>query len=150
MRKKTVIILVILFVIVAAAMYGWNEYHRTNASLVNRKADYEVNAGELISEFEKSDTTSEKKYLGKLVQVDGTIKQVEKDESNDFTVVLGESTSMSGIRCSMDTSFRSEAATLKTGDHIMIKGMFTGYQKDETGLLGSDIILNRAVITKEK
>lgn len=150
MRKKTVIILVILLVIAAAAMYGWNEYHRTNASLVNREASYKVTAGELISEFEKSDTLSEKKYLGKLVQVEGTIKQVEKDESNDYTVVLGESSGMSGIRCSMDTSFKTEAAALKTGDHVIIKGMFTGYQKDETGLLGSDIILNRAVITKEK
>jgi hypothetical protein len=57
---------------------------------------------------------------------------------------------MSAVRCAMDTLFTNELMTLKKDQTITIKGMFTGFQKDDTGLLGSDIILNRCVIEKSQ
>jgi hypothetical protein len=150
MRKRSVIILLVVLAIAVAALYGWNEFNRTNDSLVNKEEDYAVNAETLLNEFETSDSAAEKKYLGKLLLVNGSIGKIEIDDRNDYTIVLGKPGSLSGIRCAIDTTFRDEAAELRQGEVITIKGIVTGFQKDETGLLGSDVILNRAVLAQRK
>jgi hypothetical protein len=48
----------------------------------------------------------------------------------------------------MDSTISNELVNIKEGDEVTVKGNFTGFQKDDTGLLGSDILLNRAVVAK--
>ena len=146
MRTRTIIILLIVVCLGIGGIYGWNEYHRTNKSLSGVTADYTVSASQFLQEFEKSDSLTDQKYFGKIIAVNGKIKKIEKDPEGSFTVVLGSSPGMSAVRCSMDSAYDIKVATLKEGDDIIIKGYFTGYQNDETGLLGSDVKLNRAVI----
>ena len=149
MRTRSVVILIIVVVLCVGGIYGWNEYHRTNTDLAGATAAYTVNADQLMHEFETNDSVAEKKYSGKVVEVSGSIRQVEKDESGSYTIALGNGASMSAVRCSMDSIHSAAVADLKPGRNITVKGNFTGYQKDETGLLGSDIKLNRCVISKQ-
>jgi transcription elongation GreA/GreB family factor len=150
MRTRTIIILLVVAALLIAGVYGWNEYHRGNESLKNVTAAYTVKADELINEFEKSDAASEKKYLGKVLAVNGTVKQIDKDSDGNYTIVIGSSAAMSAVRCSMDSTISNELMSIKEGEEVAVKGTFTGYQKDETGLLGSDIQLNRAVLNSNR
>ena len=150
MRTRTIIILFIVAALLIGGVYGWNEYHRGTESLKNVTAAYTVKAEDLINEFEKSDGTSEKKYLGKVLAVNGTVKQVDKDSDGNYTIVIGTPGVMSAVRCSMDSTISEELTSIKEGEAVSVKGNFTGYQKDETGLLGSDIQLNRAVLNSNK
>ena len=54
---------------------------------------------------------------------------------------------MSSVRFSMDSLHNEKAATLVKGQTAVLKGICTGYNADE--MLGSDLILNRAVIDKK-
>jgi hypothetical protein len=145
MTKKRMIIGGIVVVIVMTAIYAWYQYNRTVQGLADVRADYSVEASSLINEFVSNEDSANKKYLNKILSVKGTIKNIEPGESAG-TIVLGDTTDMSGVRCALDSTANSTTGSLQRGAVITIKGAITGYNKDETGLLGSDVQLNRCVI----
>lgn len=147
-RKKT-ILLIILIVVAGVAWYGYREFSRTNKDLGKVKPDITITSAALIGDYEANDSIANKKYLGKVVEVSGTVKEVNKDNGGYYTVVLGEAGSLSAVRCSMDTTHQADAAELAPGSSVMVRGACTGFNKDEMGL-GSDVILNRCVIVKQK
>jgi len=143
MNKKRIIIGGIVVVIVLVAVYGWYQYNRTVQGLANVRADFSVNATDLINEFVSNEEPANKKYLNKILSVKGMVKNVEAAQ---HTIVLGDTSDMSGVRCVLDSSANSTTGSLQKGTIVTIKGAITGFNKDETGLLGSDVQLNRCVI----
>jgi hypothetical protein len=147
MTKKRIIIGGIVLVMLMAAVYGWYQYNRTVQPLSNVDADFSVNATALINEFVSNEDSANKKYLNKILSVKGMIKNVETG-SGTGTIVLGDTTDMSAVRCVLDSSAaHSIADSLQKGRIITVKGAITGFNKDETGMLGSDVQLNRCVVT---
>ena len=145
MKRFLAILLVI--VLLATGWYGYKLYTGKVPSLTEVKTDASVNATDLIAAFEKDSASANKQYLGKILEVTGTIKSVEKESS---TVSLGNTEGNSSVRCSLDSVFVKEVDALNPGSSITIKGNCTGYMPDETGLgLGSDVILNRCVLEKK-
>lgn len=147
-RKKT-ILLIILIVVAGVAWYAYSEFSRTNKDLGKVRPDVTVATAAIISEYEANEAVANGKYLGKVVEVTGTVKEVNKDDSGYYTVVLSDTGSLSAVRCSMDTTHQQDAAQLATGSSAIVRGACTGFNKDEMGL-GSDVILNRCVIVKQK
>jgi tRNA_anti-like len=82
------------------------------------------------------------------VAVKGMVKSVTKIE-NTFTVVMGDTADMSSVRCLIDSMHVEGVSGLQRGATVTIKGALTGFKKDETGLLGSDVELNRCVLQQE-
>lgn len=133
-----------LAVIAIGALYIWREYNRTVHSLYDVKPDYLVNATALINEFVTDETTANEKYQNKILSVKGTVKKVDSAGAADI-VVLGDTADMSSVRCLLDSNTTFAGASLQRGDVVTIKGAIIGFNKDETGLLGSDVQLNRCV-----
>lgn len=145
MTKKKIIIAGIAIVGVLTAGYIYYQYNRTVQGLKDVKADISVNATELINEYVSNETVANQKYQNKILAVKGTIKKVE-DAGSGGIVVLGDTTDMSSVRCVLDSNTNAMGAALQRGTVITIKGAITGFNKDESGLLGSDVQLNRCVI----
>ena len=146
MSRNKISLLVLIVLLAGVGIYGWRAYNRKVTPIKNESPAFTVSSEEIIRQFETGDSAITTKYAGKLVLVTGITKQVDKDEKGFYTVVLGDTSSMSSVRCAMDSLFAADVNMLQKGQATSIKGMFTGFQKDETGLLGSDIILNRCVI----
>ncbi len=149
MNRKKIILLLFLLAAVAAAWYGYKEYTRTNKNLASAKADFVLVATDLIKEYESNDSLSAKKYNGKILELTGQVKAVEKDDKGYFTIVIGDNNSMSAIRCAIDSLHKDRVTGLINQSSVTIRGACTGYNKDEMGL-GSDIILNRCVVINKK
>ncbi len=147
MKRKKVILLGVLLVIAFAAWYGYKEYSRTNKDLKHVKPDYTLSAVELIKEYETGDSSAAAKYNGQVIEVNGYVKKIDMDDQGFYTIVLGDSTSLSAVRCSMDTIHNKHAASLVTGTSATLRGACTGFIKDDMGL-GADVILNRCAIIK--
>lgn len=149
--KKQRKVIGFLFLVTAGmgAWQGLKEYNRTNQDLAKAKAEVKIPVNELIHDYETNDSLSNKKYLGKIVEVNGPIKKIEQDDSGMYVIVLGDSTSLSSVRCSMDSIHNKDAALLKAESSALIRGNCSGFIKDEMGL-GSDVILNRCVIILNK
>jgi hypothetical protein len=148
-RKRKIFLLIIVIGLALAGWYAYKEYVRTNKDLANVNADVKISADDLIKEYEKNDSLANKKYLGNIVETTGNVKSIEKDDNDYYTIVLADSSSMSSVRCSVDTVHREDAAQLVAGSSATMRGACTGFNKDEMGL-GSDVILNRCVIVKQK
>lgn len=126
---------------------GWYAYTRLYGkvpSLTQVQADVAVTADALLTAFEKDSTSANQQYLGKIIAISGMVKAVEK-EAGGATVVLGKADEMASVRCSMDSTQVTAAASLQAGSMVTIKGACTGYHPDDLGL-GADIVLNRSVI----
>ena len=143
---KKIILIVVLVIVGIGALYLWREYNRTVEGLADTNADYSVNATQLISEFENNETAANKKYQNKIVAVKGMFKKLEGNGGTGI-VVLGDTNALSAVRCVLDSTVTGITA-LQPGSAITIKGAITGFNKDETGLLGSDVQLNRCIISK--
>lgn len=150
MRKNLLKILVLTMVIATAGLlYGLWEFNRKPASVQSSREDYIVSAAELINQFDLDQAGANSKYTGKTLLVTGLLRSIDTDIDGFATIVLSdEKESLSAIRCSMDSSFKTPDISTKTGSGISVKGICTGYQADDMGL-GADIILNRC-ITIEK
>lgn len=144
---KRTILLIILALVIVLGFYGYREYFRKNKDLQKVAPEVTITAPELIRAFEADSATANKSYLGKVVAVSGTVKSMERDEGS-ATIILGEPGTMSSVRCSMDTAHLAEAAGVKEGGAVTVKGVCTGFNQDE--LLGSDVVLNRCVLTNNK
>lgn len=149
-RKKIIryILLGLLLVIAAAGIYIYKEYNRTHKDTAKLTPDYSVTATGLLQEFNGDENASNTKYWDKVIRVQGTVKELLKDDKGFYSVVLGDTASMSSVRCSIDSLHTSEAATLQKGTPITLKGICSGYNADE--LLGSDVILVRSVVDNKQ
>jgi hypothetical protein len=57
---------------------------------------------------------------------------------------LGDPVQSTSIRFSMDGQY-NEFSAIRQGMPITIKGILNGFNKDQTGLLGDEIVFNRGV-----
>jgi len=151
MKKKKIIWLAVvaLALILVAAFIGYNLFNKKTKHLDGSKADLKISATDLIRKFETDEATANKEFLGKkldyIITVSGSVKEIIKDETGAYTIVLGDSTTRSSVRCSIDSMQNQQAASLKAGNNVSIKGAITGFMKDDLGI-GSDVVLNRCVI----
>jgi len=144
MRKKKIILIgsIVVLIIFLGAIYAYTEFNRKVKDTKDRKAAFSVTATDLIKEFEKDNQASNTKYLNQVMEVKGSIKSVE--DHSVYTIVFGDSSSSTSIRCLMDSSYKP-AFTLKPGQTYQIKGVYTGFNADDLGI-GSDIIISKSVI----
>ena len=148
-RKKIVryIVLPLLVIVAGVAFYIYKEYNRTHKDTSKLKPDYELTASSLLTEFGSNEAAANKKYWDKVLRVEGPLKEVLQDDKGFYSIVLGDTASLSSVRCSVDSNHTAEAASLKKGTIIAVKGICSGYNADE--LLGSDVILVRSVVDKK-
>ena len=149
MRSKALPLVVMVLAAIAAGVYTCREFNRKNANVEKLKPAYEVQAVDLINELKENDSAAIRKYLGKLLTVKGQIKKIDHDDEGYYTLVLGDSTGQSSVVCAMDTTRQVDAANLNKISSVSVKGYFIGFEKDETGLLGSDVKLNRCIVQKQ-
>lgn len=145
-RKKIIRIILLtgLVVIAGLALYAYKEYNRRQKDVTGLKPEFTFSAVDLIKEFTINEKMANEKYLDKIIEVNGIVKESKKDEKGFYSIVLGDTLAMSSVRCSMDSMHNDALKNIVTGNYLSIKGICTGYNADE--LLGSDVILNRAVI----
>ena len=151
MKKKKMIgyiLLAVLLIVAVLAVYIYKEYNRTHEDTAAIKPDYSLTAVSLIKEFDMDEPASNKKYWDKVILVDGMVKDVAKDDRGLYSVILGDTSSMSSVRCSMDSIHNNEAVAVKKGDRLAMKGICTGFNADE--VLGSDVILVRCAVYSKK
>lgn len=146
MKYKIILLATALIVIAAGAYFYVN---RKTQSLTESRADYKISAIKFLEEYSSDQLLSDKKYLGKIIQVDGNLKEIERDDKGFLTFVLGDLTSMSSVRCSIDTTVVIDESAYPVGTAVSLKGECTGFNADDLGL-GADIVLNRSVIIQNK
>ena len=131
MKKLLKILLVPAIIGLAVAYYMYNKPAKTSANL---KPDFELTAGSLFQEFSDNEADANTKYLDKVVQVSGKIREVQKDDSG-IKLVLETDDAMFGVICEIDGD--NSDKDYKVGDEVKLKGFCTG--------LLMDVVITRCV-----
>lgn len=124
MRKK--IILSIGLVVCIGLAIGVYLYQKPRTKAASQATDFSVTADELYQQFEKDETTATQKYGGKILEITGTVGEVQKT-GPALSVLLTAKDAMGGINCSMADSDESKAPK---GQKVTVKGKCTGFLID--------------------
>lgn len=148
--KRKYIWMSIFIVVLAGAGYGYMQFNRTKPSAADIEPKFKVEAGQILHEFETDEAAANKKYQGLnlVLQVQGTVKGIDTAESGALTLLLGDPSGSSTVRCAIDSLAVTRLSGYTPGTSATVRGYFSGYKADMTGLLGSDLEMNACVPVK--
>ena len=126
MKKKYFIIAGILLLLIIG--WGFYKYNKPHAGIADQKTDYTLTAVDLFNSFQKDESAANKKYLGKVIGVKGSISVVQTGSGN--TNIQMDASPMGGVNCSFSNADEQTLKTLKKGDTLTIKGRCTGFLMD--------------------
>ena len=125
--KRVLIILIVGALM--AVLFGVYEYNRPHKSLTNQTPDFSMSSMELLSDYQTDESDSDKKYLNKIIQVNGLLREVQVDHMNEISLVLEAGEEMSAVICEMEKGVYKES-DFTEGDQVSIKGICTGMLMD--------------------
>jgi hypothetical protein len=126
-----------------AEKYIMNEKHKDTADV---KADYTVEAADLIKEFMTNDTGANKKYLEKMILVKGQTASVDVLPDSTSTIRFADSTGSYAI-FSLEKNQFGDVKVLQAGEAVSLKGVCSGSIFSE--ILGTtSISFKRATLIK--
>lgn len=136
--------------VLAFAAYKMGEKYVMAETFTNTndiKADYTVNATDLIREFMANDTAANNKYREKILVVNGRATQAEQKADSTAIIQFADSTG-SYIAFSFEKDQYEQVKQIKTGDEVSLKGSCSGSIYSE--ILGTTAItFKRATLNKK-
>jgi len=133
-------ILIILFILAAiAGTYGYYLYNKPRSGASDMKTDYSMDAKSLYSEFSTDENTANAKYLGKAIEVSGTIRSIETDDRGTMNIAI-ETNDMGAVNCQFEK--KDEMPSLTEGSSVNVKGVCTGFL--------IDVVMVDCVLVNEK
>ena len=132
---------IVLVTAVALSIYAYKEFNRKPADLNKSDAVEHITASDLSALYSNNEDSANKKYLGKVIEVTGSVIDIENQQDTLLTILLGDTLQTGLVSCLMDKNYMADAKNKVRGDIVKIKGICTGYLMD--------VELNRCVIVKQ-
>jgi hypothetical protein len=124
MGKKT-IFLVVGIVCIVVAVWFYYLYQKPRSGVKGIDADYKIAAVNLYQAFVANEDAANKKYVDKVIQVEGKVQQVESTQEG-ANVILASDAPEGGVNC----TFSTKNGLPKVGDQVVVKGRCTGFLLD--------------------
>jgi len=128
MKKKSIIILALVVVFIGAGI-SLKMFFKPHADINKLKAEFKLDAGSLLSEFEKDEPAATLKYSEKILEINGELKSKTKLQNGTDLLLLEDE--MQGISCQLDSTWASKNQSviqaLEIGKPLTIKGICKGY-----------------------
>lgn len=126
MLKKTAWILAgPVFVFISFLIMEKYIMNETFSDTAGIKADYSVSASDLILEFTANDSAANKKYIEKIINVQGAASEVEVKSDSTINIKFADPTG-SYISFSLEKDQYENAKNIKSGDTVSLKGSCSG------------------------
>jgi hypothetical protein len=129
--KKTLKI-VLLVILVGACIGGFVAYKMWNKPFddVTDMEGIAVNADVLYKAFETNEQTANTTYVGKVVEVSGTVGDIETSDTIARVMITFPDAMSGAVRVTLDTRHLADAKAVKTGDQATFKGFCNGFLMD--------------------
>lgn len=124
MRNQKSVSVLLFFI---GILFLFNTTSCSNGTTVaDQTTDFEVQAGDIFQAFLKNETDSNQKYVGKILEVVGTIKKVKTTSNGTMDILLDVNNSGSVV-CNFPKENNSIASKVQAGGIVKIKGICSGY-----------------------
>ncbi|MCX2678687.1 hypothetical protein OOZ15_01920 [Galbibacter sp. EGI 63066] len=114
-------------------------YNKPHTDVHSSRPIHQVTGKSIVDEFKNNEDKANDTYLDKVVEVEGTVKNIDTANGNGI-ITLGPDGYMESIICNMEPTENRKMLSLKKGQKIKIKGICTGFLMD--------VILIRGIIVK--
>lgn len=121
---KIITVLVVLAIISGVAYYT---FRKSPTAVSDYKPDYIIEPATIVDEFSEDENEANQKYLDKIIQLEGTVVEIEKGEEDKTTVYL-EGSLMGNVSCLFSNSELKDE--IKVGDKAIVKGKCSGFILD--------------------
>jgi len=128
MRKKIFFSIGILMLCIAT--YGFYLYTKPHTSVADVAPAYTVSAADLYAAYAQNEAEANKKYLDKVLLVNGTVDDVSRTDST-LTILLQSNDIAGGVSCNV-TNKEEISTDIKKNMSISIKGRCSGFLADVT------------------
>jgi hypothetical protein len=122
LKKIGLLALVLFMVGIIWVWYVLTEKYSDTSKIVPA---YTVTALDLIHEFERNDSLANKKYVEKMMVVNGEVSEVEGVDST-VNIKMADSTSGSYVIFAFQPQDKGLAEKIKVGEKVSIKGSCSG------------------------
>ncbi|HMP92973.1 MAG TPA: hypothetical protein PKD90_08895 [Phnomibacter sp.] len=122
MKKLVYAVVLLLLVASGIIWYVFTEKYDDTSTL---KADYSLSAEALLTEFGQQTQAANRRYTEKILEVSGTVNQVEAVDTT-VNVKFVDSTTGSYAIFSFQAQDAAKARNIKAGDAVTIRGSCSG------------------------
>ena len=126
--KKYLKYVLLLVVIGGVSFYFYS--NKPHKNINNAAVDLELSSTQLFTDFENNEQEANQKYLDKIVEVSGKVKEVSLDEEGNTSITLESGSEMFGVICQLDNLTKHARTNFKKGEEIKLKGICTGVLMD--------------------
>jgi tRNA_anti-like len=126
-----------LAIIAIAIIYGYKEFNRKPANLLNVKPQLSVSADSIIAAYENDEAKANAQFLGKTILVNGIVSEMNNQHDTLLNVIIGND-GLHNVSCLLDKEQLENYKKYSVGKPVYIKGICTGFL--------ADVELNRCVI----
>lgn len=134
---RTVFGLLAVLLLVVLGLWLFLNYS-PQESTAQKTADLEIQATELYAAFSADETAANQQYIGKILQVRGSVGEKLIDENQAPVLILRESDAMAGVMCTLRKDQLARFETLQLGDQLAVKAKCNG--------MLMDVVLDEGVI----
>jgi len=122
-------IITALIIIAACICFLYPLYNRNNTA--GAEPDYHMLAKNLADDFHSDKTQAEKKYLHKIIEVTGYLKDITHNNES-MVILLKGSSPFVNISCALEQDISFPLKTFTVGSPMIIRGECTGFLMDVT------------------
>jgi hypothetical protein len=91
-----------------------------------KQADIVISAPQLYKDYEANGVAADQKYKGKLVEVSGTVDNIDKDILDEIYVTLKGDEYFGSVQCYFADEFTDQTAKLTKGQKLTVIGTCDG------------------------
>jgi putative nucleic acid binding protein len=124
--KKTALF-VIIFLAAGAGLTGYLMYNHEMPDQVAKEPDYILSAQQLLQEFESNKASASAKYTDKIIQLTGTLKNVDTSGA----IVIGIAGKPDEIIMGIDPRYKKKLLEVTKGSVVTVQGVCSNYTTDE-------------------
>ena len=119
------LLIIAIAVVVLGAIAVWYIFNEKFTDTLKVDASYNVDAQSLLKEFTENDTLANKKYVEKIITVNGIISEVETMDST-INLKITDTITNAYIIFAFQNEQIEKIKLLKEGDKVSIKGSCSG------------------------
>jgi len=129
-KKMKKIVIIVLVLAVVGGIVGYTIYNKPHADIAASKPTEVLTAEALYSAYESDELKANKRFLGKIIDVSGTVIQVNQNEGRVVSLVLEAGGLIGGVACLLDEVDSDHRQDFKVGESVKMRCVCTGKLMD--------------------
>ncbi len=126
--KKYLKYILLLTVVGGVGFYFYS--NKPHKNMTKAAVEMQLSSIQLFADFENNEEEANGKYLDKIMEVSGKVKEISLDEEGRTSITLESGSEMFGVICQLDNLTKHARTNFKEGEEIKLKGICTGVLMD--------------------